>query len=356
VAAAESWDVAKYQAMLRAVGCNPGAIDADEGAMTRAAVEAFQREYNAGVFHPTGATRRLDSITVNGSLSQETKSALRDAYVHIADVLSPSRLTAPPLLTCGEANLVSSDNDYNRRSTIVFFEDGAPAGPPAASDYGTAVGETADDLHGPWFADFQWLRGNDGSAHLSAITGLPDGVAVRFTVYRAESAGGLPTESSSAGPRLTPGAEMATMDGTIRGGICFARWQPPAGFDPFDMDSWLVDQDVDPFVGESEEDGELPAGHPASVEALEAGGGVRPPVFAIDAAGQWGISGPPGIRLNRIHLTQPDEASGLALGSSGSFIEFRASAGRIAAAGDVDVSSLALRDMDLELESGEAIG
>jgi hypothetical protein len=46
IANEEDWGTGEYQVMLRALGCNPGAIDGIVGEMTKAAVRGFQRGYN----------------------------------------------------------------------------------------------------------------------------------------------------------------------------------------------------------------------------------------------------------------------------------------------------------------------
>ena len=47
----EAWTLEGQQAMLRAIGGNPGAIDGDPGPMTREAAARFVDNYNAGLFH-----------------------------------------------------------------------------------------------------------------------------------------------------------------------------------------------------------------------------------------------------------------------------------------------------------------
>lgn len=44
----DQWDLAEYQAMLRALGYVPGAIDGEPGPMTEAAIEAFVFEHGKG--------------------------------------------------------------------------------------------------------------------------------------------------------------------------------------------------------------------------------------------------------------------------------------------------------------------
>ncbi|BBH71870.1 hypothetical protein ACTI_85550 [Actinoplanes sp. OR16] len=319
VAAAEGWDPRHYQAMLRGLGCDPGAIDGAEGPMTRDAVRRFQEEYNRYAFHH-GAARRPGDLTVDGSLGEATRAALRDAYVCFSPHLAADRLAGPPFVGCGEDEPVSGDDAENRRVTVAYRTAEQATG-DAAAPYREVVDRDRERPGGPPFADLAWLREETGTVHLSALTALPDGSPARFTVYPA--ARPLPAADSSAGqPRPAVDGAASVVAGQVAGGVAFARWEPgaPAADRIFDHTTWLDDHD---FPIEAENDaGDLEPGGPADPDLLFDEPGIRPPVFAVESGEQWAVSGPPGQPLDAVRFGNAVEVDGIALRTDGAVITF----------------------------------
>lgn len=350
IAKQESWDTSHYQVMLRAVGCNPGAIDGKPGPLTQAAVRNFQREYNDGVYHRGKRARAQGDLKVDGVIGQETRAALRDAYVAIAPALPSSAFAQPTAVGCGKEHLLYAQDAENRRVVIAFLSaDGAAQ--DLCGEYQQAVGETRQDRRGPWFADYDWLREEEGSIYLSAATTLAADTVANFTVFRLEETLNVPVDSSSGVTHPQVVNPIGTLEGTIQGGIAYARWTPPEGFDPFDFDAWLADHDLE--LGRDDETAHRAPEEtdPVSGTALWAARGMIPPVFLIEADGEWGLSAPPGQRLDRIFIADAGNAEGLALRADGSLFTFSTDTGSPPPEA-VGVLALTVADQDLELEGG----
>ena len=391
IAEEEDWNLCCYQAMLRTVGCNPGAIDGHSGPMTEAATRWFQSEYNEDVYHQWGVSRAHPALVVDGIIGPMTRAALRDAYVSVAPAhFSEDRFANPSSAGCGEFNPISGTDEENRRVVVSFIETEEPrngAFPCREGDasacaidgkgqmqcyfYRHFIHELREVSNLPKFFDFQWLREEDGKAHLSALTLIPDGTSARFTIFRCEEEVPMPPpESSSGSQRPSPGPELDTVDGEIAGGVCYARWTPPEDFDPFDFEHWFVDHDIevqdDELVEIEDEDEENAESRQSEEEEIESGedesdssvdiaslDGMQPPVFCIDSGGHWGYSGPPGKKLNRLRFIDEPGAEGLALLTDSSMVEFSASEGKIGVADEFEVVLLTVADQCIEPEESE---
>jgi peptidoglycan hydrolase-like protein with peptidoglycan-binding domain len=370
VADEDGWGVAHEQAMLRGVGCNPGAIDGQAGAKTRAATRAFQGEYNDGVFHASGQRRAHADLAIDGVMGPATRRALRDAYVSVAPGgLATDRFAGPRFAGCSELNLIAEGAAAENRRVVVGFFDALPAEPfpcktgdvsacprdgPAPRRCGFYRGHVVEEARPTRsFFDFQWLKQRDGVAHLSALTSVPDGTPARFTVYRCTSPLPAPPPDSSTGaPRPDAGEVLATLDGTVRGGVAQALWTPADGQDPFDPASWF-DDDLDLRIREDEDHAAPAPGSPASIDGLLAQR-PRPPVFSIEAGEAWGFSGPPGQRLNRIRFSGAPSGSGTAVCSDGAVRTFEVKDGRPTHALDeLDVVAVTLHERALTQEAGD---
>ena len=352
----EHWTLKHYQAMLRGLGCNPGPIDGQRGAMTKAAVEAFQQEYNQNVFHSDPTTRAHPDLTVNGSLNAKTKAAIRDSYVAMAPHIPEDRFTEPASTGCSKHHTIHPTDPENRRAVVAFFETPLPGGAASGSpplvcrQYAELVGEKPTHGAGRRFFDCQWLPHGD-HVYLSALTTIHDDTAVQFIVFRSKDAVPVPPPDSSGDqPRPTVEEELDRMAGKIAGLVCFAKWKPAAGFDPFDYETWLIDYDLDLEIADDED--ELSDDDPASGAALFNAPGMAAPYFLIEAGPHWAVSGPPGRRLNRFRFTDAPAAEGIAIRSDGALIPFKAASGLIEADDDVDVVALALRDGDIVPDDG----
>ncbi|MEX1361556.1 MAG: OmpA family protein [Nannocystaceae bacterium] len=313
VAERDGWGVAEVQAMLRALGCNPGAIDGIEGPMTMEAVRVFRREYNADVFHQDVRAREHGELEEGDALDADTRDALLDAYHAEYSVgVPPERFWGPGRMGCGEFNPFTDKASIvkDRRVTLVQYGADRPrpadfpctrddAGACTIDDDGTRRckfyrDNVADDaLDEPFpFWDFDWLQTPKGGAHLSSMTTLPDGDQLEFIVELLHQPA-TPEDSDYGPPPAPRGVELARVDGMVRKGVAYALWSPPEHYDPFDASRWF-----EYVPEETERRLILPA--------------FQPPVFAIDGDTDggpvWGLAGPPG--KERRHLSFLQDLSG----------------------------------------------
>lgn len=353
VAEAEGWGPLQDQAMLRALGCDPGPIDGQAGPLTRDAVRGFQREYSAGGHHEAGARPRAHpDLAVDGELGPRTRAALRDAYLALSPVVIPAeRIGGPRAAGCSEFNLAGTGDPADDRRVVVALLPAEAAAAPAPCREGDASACALDAgpprrcgyyrrqvleevrVEAPRFWDFLWLREADGRAHLTALTSLPDGAPVRFTVHRCTT--GVPSpppESTSGAPRPAPGPALGTVEGRVAGGVAFARWTPPAGYCPFTRACWHPADD---------------AAEPEEMAELLARPGLEPPVFIVEGGGHWACSEPPGRRLSRVRF--PQDGPALALAADGQLVRFEVKGGRAVLEDDLVI-------VDLLPEGGGLVG
>jgi outer membrane protein OmpA-like peptidoglycan-associated protein len=326
VAHEEDWGADCYQAMLRTLGCNPGAIDGNPGELTASAVEAFRGEYNDDAFHPGDRrARAFGELPPGGALDTATKDAILDAYhADLCGAIEPARFLGPQFSGCGEFNPCSDDDTENRRVTLAIWGQDAPSanafpcrkGDAGACDLVAAADDRRrcrfyrehvdedpprDDIEPFW--DFAWLETPTKKAHLSALTTLPDCEDLTFTVQLSHT---RPAELGSAGfgqDVAEHGPVMGRMSGLVRKGVAYALWTPE-DYDPFEATSWFRHALLEPAPREV-----LPA--------------YQPPVFTILGHGTWGVAGPPGSDLSRLELVEQREGPLVALRHDGKFILVR---------------------------------
>ncbi|MBX3465905.1 MAG: OmpA family protein [Planctomycetes bacterium] len=323
VAAEEGWGLSHAQAMLRGVGCDPGPIDGAPGPYTQRALRGFQRDFNAGVFHRLAGLARLrPDVAVTGALDAPTAAALRDAFAACAvargPVLPAAAFVQGGASGCAGFNPRDGEDPRGRVEVAVFVEP-----PPAAfpCKVGDAAACAVDSDTAPrcrfyrevlapddtqvlaTFFDLQWRLDPEGgkAVFLSALTPLPDGAAVTFTVHRLRAAMPDPLPASwHRHERPDPGPALgAPAKGVVQGGVVTVAWTPPAGLDPFDWTAWFVDMREDPDQ------------HP-----------LQPPVFVVESGEHWAWSRPPGQRIETLRFKVGGERGGTAILDDGSLLPF----------------------------------
>jgi hypothetical protein len=371
ISSEEDWDLRIYQTMLRGIGCNPGAIDGVDGEMTKAAIKAFQREYNEGFYHDSLTNLAIDGVPIDGILAKKTKAAIRDAYLALhSPKITISRFVSIPFAGCSEFNPISNKSELNRRAVVAVVSPSSSVlkeipcrmgdiaacliddkGKMRCSFYRRCIQEDTKELDIPRFFDFQWLREESGEAHLSALTYIPDGTSAKFTIYKCDQPLPLPPPNSAGGgTRPSFKNQLGTVDGKISGGVCYARWKPPKDYDPFDYDCWMVDLDIDVEIYTDTDEEELDDSDPGSPNSLFDKQSIEPPVFCIDAGGHWGFSHPPGKLLNRVRFVDDPSATGVALRGDGGIISFTANEGKVDIDDNTAIISLVLSEKEPDFE------
>lgn len=331
IALEEDWGLDVYQTMLRALTCNPGALDGETGPLTEAAVELFQEISNAGHF---GLASSLD---VDADLGPATKAAIRAAYLTAFGLeLGEGQFHGPGTSGCSEFNPLGGAPERDRRVVVAAYADERPGpsefpcqagsaaactlgggGPQRCSFYRERIKETDPEIEFHPFFDFQWLALPSGKVNLSAVTTLPSGTDVTFQAYRCVE--GLPPDLPACGegsPDTAFGEPISEpLPGVIRHGVALCLWDPPDPH-PFNVASWFV------------------AGEQLSLkERYEGKQTFQPPVFVVRSGEQWGISRPPGQRLDRLHIEGVNGEIGTLLSSAGELVNFSVDAERATVAG-----------------------
>lgn len=327
---AEAWGEAEHQAMLRALGCDPGPPDGEPGAMTRAAVRAFQRGYGRGVWFESYQQPRYGELEVTGELDEATCAAIRDAYVnYLGQDLAAAKLVPDRAFGgCGELNPIRADADEQRRVTLAIFGPGEPESPLPCVEgdasacqvggegvrtcrwYREHVEEPEEPAPVRAFLDDHWMPTPSGRAYMSALCSLPDDTAVTFTVHRTR--GDIPrlyrcSFDEDAKPN---GLEtIATVEGAVRCGVAFGVWEPDGDVLPFDTRTWYDH-------GEEEEADGLALAD--LVRRFRERVRYRPPVFEVEGDGQWLVSRPPNRRLRGL-VVEGGAAQGLVMLPDGTF-------------------------------------
>ncbi len=312
----ETWEDADWQALLRALGCNPGAIDGEPGVLTADAIRAFRRDYNEGFFHRDSTrTPAFGELADGDALDDATCDAILDAFhAHHAVEIAPDRFLGPGRAGCGEFNPRSAEHVDNRRVSLAIYRDDAPESAEFPCRRGDASSCDVDDLGAMrcrfyrerigkdeipeevvTFWDFEWLATPTGKAHLSALTSLPDSNEVEIVVQRI--AGGEPECCEGEGGVPALGPVLGRIEGLVRRGVLYGLWQPPEGYDPFSREHW--------FRGPGEQEGD-----PWQPR-------FQPPVFAVASGGRWAFGAAPGHRADRIAFEQPPAAPVLVFTSDG---------------------------------------
>ena len=369
IAEEEDWGTMQYQAMLRGVGNNPGPIDGKPGRLTDAAVDSFQEEYNEGMFHSAddAPARAYGKLDVDGKLGPKTKAALRDAYVAQAPEVKESRFSGPRFVGCSELNPLEGKAGKSRRVELALIDDGKPQSedfPCVEGDisacridrssgvrckfYRQHFTELGEDIKGRPFFDFQWLEEKKKKYSLSALTTLPDGTTAKFTIYRWEDElpDEMPNSKTAGGAPPRPGKVVGQTSGTIRGGVAYARWSGTDDFDPFDVFDWFVDHELDL---EPQEDA-------PTIDDAEALQSTAPPVFLVEANGEWGFSLPPSRRLDRVRVKDHPEGEGIAVAWDGGLVPWKVKGDGMSPEGDapndIGVTAVAMQEHEVEPDEG----
>lgn len=319
VCAEEDWGVAEHQAMMRAIGVDPGPPDGDAGKMTSAAVRAFQKGYSRGLWFESYQKPRYGAPDVTGELDEPTRRAIRDAYVNqLGFTLADKDLSDVRFAGCGEFNPRSDSAKENRRVTLAVFPEQGPSSPfPCVEGdaqaclvdgegtrrcrfYREEVDEAEEPLERAVFFSDQWTPTPSKWAYISAITSLPDDTPVKFTVYRTRKT--IPTLWLASPDDEVPNdlEEIASVDGTVAQGVALGVWRPPEQLDPWQTSTWFDDEELEPTDAAFLNEG-------ASLEALRdmhaqflARDHYRPPVFKVEGGGHWLVSAPPGRMLRAL--------------------------------------------------------
>jgi hypothetical protein len=321
--ASEPLPAARAQALLRALGCNPTAIDGEPGEQTALAIRAFRRGYNDDAWHDEGRSRAYGDLEDGSTLDDATCKALLDAYhAEYSGRLDPGRAYGPRYAGCSEFNRLGESQADHRRITLVVYGNDAPlAGdfPCTMHDSGACkidggagdkphftckfyrdrIGEVNVDHELTPFWDFAWLRTLTNKAHLSALTCLPDADNVEFIIARGRSS--LDAEECGRGEPPTASTVVAKLRGVIRDGVAYALWAF-GDEDPFDVEAWFRKAAPGALLREFE-----------------------PFYFMIAGQGFWGKSAPPSYRLSEMTLGgAPDRDTSLALRTDGTLLLLRA--------------------------------
>lgn len=342
-----------FQAMLHAIGCNPGAADDAPGDFTRESLRCFRREYAGGLFHPDGVERAVSTFGEGeeADLDADTRRAIVDAYVQAAPRPDPALLASGDPV---EPGALGDTTVPEPAAALLVWQPERAEGDPAP------VLLRAFEPALPWLFDLRWRRQEeDGVVQLSALTALPDGTSCRFEVERLgdDPPPATPPDSSRDEERVTLGTSITSLDGAIRGGVAWVKWtRDDEVEDPFHRLELFVgpargdraikvDDDIPRATLElpddtddeerelferywgaahataGEDDAPAAAGEPDETDR-------GPLVFRVEAAEAWAYSHPPGVPLERLRFGDLD-ASGVALGHDGRYVRFAVSDGRV---------------------------
>lgn len=329
IAKEEDWGLDAYQAMLRAVGCDPGPPDGAAGNMTAAATRAFQRGYPRGLFIDAEYPRRGGALEESGSLDDATKDAILEAYVHHLGLgLDNLPSIGKTFAGCGEFNRLSDDAPVNRRVTLAVFQEFPAERLPCTQGdetvcavdrtdgarrcrvYREQVLEPAVPQTVPEFFDDHWMPTPSLKASMSVLTSLPDDTPVTFTVYRSGPVKPPMTLSSFYGDSLPEGLEeVARIEGRVLHGVAFAVWEGDDELHPFDEATWVHAASAVPLREDFEQRCASLDFLIEQMELLRDGRRHRPPVFLVEGGGAWLLSRPPGRRVRGLEV-RGDEAEG----------------------------------------------
>ena len=315
---AEGWGLREQQVMLRVLQCDPGPIDGLAEELTQAAVEDFQSDYTAGVFHRhTDLQPRNPGLAVDGDLGPQTFKALLEALVLVCSPGIPPEQIHPthPAVGCAAFNRISDASPaMNRRVTLAVHDALPPHHDTAPCVEGNHSACPFDDrdlsgclwyrehVQDPLETEFQhqhydlrWLPLKNGGILLSALTTLQEEDEVVFRVFRAGELVG--PEDIHHGNLAEPISEA--MRGLVRCGVAQVVWMPEVeegGFDPLNSDDWYDPVDFETAVSD-------PLG------VWKRGPRLRPPVFEIRGGGATALSKPPGQEPHRIRVEDEQGAA-----------------------------------------------
>lgn len=297
VAHEESWGTAEAQVMLRVLRCDPGPPDGKIGKLTRDAVEDFQHQFNAGIFHRHLGATSPSILEVTGELDADTHQALLDAFVA---ALSPGLQEAQlhpthPYVGCSEYNLFNSENDaQNRRVSLAIYDSLPPyhdRAPCTERDHMACPAQAEGSTRCLWYRyhfvehrpqdikhrhfDLRWLLLDHHRVMLSALTTLEDGSAVQFRVHRSLIVGELhELDVSKLSEDLSP-----PLEGKVTSGVAWAVWEYGAEkAELLDPSTWPVALPLDEAIGRN---------------LLEVAARAQFPLFTVTGGDAISLSAPP---------------------------------------------------------------
>ena len=296
LAGEEGWGLGEAQVMLRALRCDPGPADAQMGRLTARAIEVFQNQFNAGMFHRHLAPQSPAAIPVSAQLDAPTLAALLDAFVvAVSPHIERSRLhPTHPVAGCSEFNPFGSEARANRRVSLALY----PQLPP---HHDKAPCRTADHTACPvqaehptscfWYRehfiernetsvmqrhfDLRWLFLDQSRVMLSALTTVEDGASVQFRVYRSPEVSELEDLSmDDLGEPLS-----APIEGEVLGGVAHCVWTvAPEQAALLQHDNWATP---------------IPFGEALGADLLAHTPRARVPTFTVVGGGAQAMSLPP---------------------------------------------------------------
>lgn len=311
LASSEGWGLAEDQVMLRALKCDPGPIDGENGSLTRNATFLFQHEYQGGVFHrhlPDHEQR--EALEPNGELDDATCRALIEAYVLCASPHVSEAQVHPthPAAGCSEFNLRDSkDPPSNRRVSLIVHPQLPPhhdAAPCTEGDHSVCpidgrhprssclwYREHVEELDPLEYEhrhfDLRWLQLDNGGWLLSALTTLADDAEVVFRPFRTRPlAPDDPLDQSALAEPMD-----APLEGIVRGGVAQVVWIPEDGQESVHSEL-AFDPGADPLTDQ-----------PKTIMST----------FTCSGAGKTAVAPPPGRELIRL----PNDADTDVVGSLG---------------------------------------
>lgn len=241
IAQQEGWGLAEAQVMLRALRCDPGPADAEMGPLTARAIEVFQNQFNAGMFHRHLAPDSPPAIPVTAQLDQPTLDALIDAFVSaISPRIEQSRLhPTHPFAGCSEFNPFGADARKNRRVSLALYPTLPPhhdKAPCKAADPAACPVQEGHQTSCLWYRghfierdetsvaqrhfDLRWLFLDETRVLLTALTTVEDGSSVEFRVYRSPEVSEIEDLSmhNLGDPLSDP------IEGRVLGGVAYCVW------------------------------------------------------------------------------------------------------------------------------------
>lgn len=295
----EGWGLAEAQVMLRALRCDPGPADGEMGRLTGRALEVFQNQFNAGMFHRhlgEDSPPESPEIPVTAQLDEGTFDALLDAFVSvISPRIESSRLhPTHPVAGCSEFNPFGSDARKNRRVSLALYPTLPPyhdKAPCKTADHTVCPVQQEYDPSCFWYRehfieraeasveqrhfDLRWLFLDETRVMLSALTTAEDGSSVEFRVYRSPEV----SEVEDLSPDDLGDPLSDPIEGQVLGGVAYCVWSfGPEEAEFLRYDNWAVPIPFEQALG---------------ADLLSHSPRARVPTFTVAGAGAQAMSLPP---------------------------------------------------------------